>query len=128
MKYSIPASLLVLSLNASAAQQNSDLPSCNIKTQRELVGETGGKITDPRQAHISVRANILSADIGTTRKARKITQAEADQMIERVAAIRLQTDEFVQQQGFLSAAENASSDREFDSIARQLCTSENRIK
>ncbi|MBD8613446.1 hypothetical protein IFT69_06935 [Pseudomonas putida] len=121
MKYSILASLLALSLNASAAPKNSDLPSCNIKAQRELVGETGGKITDPRQAHISVRANILSADIGTTRKARKITQAEADRMIERIATIRHQTDQFVQQQGFLSAAENASFDREFDSLAMQLC-------
>ncbi|KTC38685.1 hypothetical protein AO269_15235 [Pseudomonas putida] len=83
MKYSILASLLVLSLNASAAQQSLDLPSCNIKAQRELVGETGGKITDPRQAHISVRANILSADIGTTRKARKITQAEASSFANR---------------------------------------------
>ena len=128
MKYSILASLLVLSLNASAAQQSSDLPSCNIKAQRELMGETGGKITDPRQAHISVRANILSADIGTTRKARKITQTQADQMIERVAAIRRQTDQFVQQQGFLSAAENASFDREFDSIALQLCKLDNPIK
>ncbi|WP_296251570.1 hypothetical protein [Pseudomonas sp. UBA4194] len=92
------------------------------------MGATGAKITDPRQAHISVRANILSADIGTKRKARKITQAEADQLIERVAAIRRQTDQFVQQQGFLSAAENASFDREFESIALQLCKSENPIK
>ena len=117
-----------MSLNALAALENYDLPSCNIKAQRELVGETGGKITDPRQAHISVRANILSADIGTTRKARKITQTQADQMIERVAAIRRQTDQFVQQQGFLSAAENASFDREFDSIALQLCKLDNPIK
>ncbi|WP_244647920.1 hypothetical protein [Pseudomonas sp. CFBP 13727] len=109
MKYSILASLLALSLNASAAQQSLDLPSCDIKAQRELVGETGGKITDPRQAHISVRANILSADIGTTRKTRKISQAQADRMIERVEVVRHQTDQFVHQQGFLSAAEKPVS-------------------
>lgn len=126
MKYSILASLLALSLNASAAQQSLDLPSCDIKAQRELVGETGGKITDPRQAHISVRANILSADIGTTRKARKISQAQADRMIERVEAVRHQTDQFVHQQGFLSAAEKASFDREFDSLAMQLCKQKSR--
>ncbi len=121
MKYKILASLLALSLNAVAAQQNLDLPSCDLQGQRELVGEISGKIIDTRQAHISVRANVLSADIGTTRKARRITQSEAEQMIKSIEAIRQQTDRFVEEQGFLSAAEKASFEREFDTIAMQLC-------
>ncbi|WP_274603752.1 MULTISPECIES: hypothetical protein [unclassified Pseudomonas] len=42
-------------------------------------------------------------------------------MIERVEAVLHQTDQFVHQQGFLSAAEKASFDREFDSLAMHLC-------
>ncbi len=43
------------------------------------------------QAVVSLRASILSAHIGTSRKARKITQVEADLMIKRVVDIRNQT-------------------------------------
>lgn len=121
MKYRILIPLSVLSLNAAADLKKLDLQSCDVQGQRELVGEIGEKITDSRQAHISVRANILSADISTTRKTRQITEAEAEHMINRVETIRHQTDRFVQQQGFLSAAEKASFDREFDDIAEKLC-------
>ncbi|WP_411566197.1 hypothetical protein ACLIN3_04930 [Pseudomonas orientalis] len=121
MRYRVLISLLALSLNAAAAEQSTDLPSCDIQGQQAVVGETGGQISDLGQAHISVRANILSADIGTSRKARNITQVEADRMIKRVQAIRNETDDFVSQQGFLSAGEKASFDRELDGIATQLC-------
>jgi hypothetical protein len=121
MKFILLATLAALSLNAVAAQRPLELPSCDIQGQRAMVGETGGKITDIRQAHISVRANILTADISTKRKARRITQVEADHMFRRVEAVRQQNDSLVKQQGFLSAAEKASFDREFDSIALQLC-------
>jgi len=42
-------------------------------------------------------------------------------MVKRVEDIRYQTNRFVQQQGFLSAAEKASYDRELDAIASILC-------
>ena len=121
MKYVILAPLLALSLNAVAAQQGPVLPSCDLQGQREVVGETGGQISDPRHAHISVRANVLTADIGSARKARKITQAEAERLNKRVESVRHQTDHYVAQQGFLSAAETASFDREFDAVAMRLC-------
>ena len=121
MKYKILASLVVVSLNAVGAQNSFELQSCDVQSQRAVVGETGGRISDIWQAHISVRANVLSADISTTRKARKITQVEAERMYNRVESIRHQNDRFVEQQGFLSAAEKASFDREFDALALQLC-------
>ncbi len=121
MKYKILASLIAVSLNTVAAQKSFELQSCDVESQRAVVGETGGKLSDTRQAHISVRANVLSADISTTRKARKLTQVEAERMLNRVEAIRDQTNQFVEQQGFLSAAEKASFDREFDAIAMRLC-------
>ena len=121
MKYKIVVTLVALSLNSVADQQTLDLPSCDIQGQLALIGETGGKISDLSQAHISVRANVLSADISTTREVRRITQGQAERMLKRVEAIRQQNDYLVEQQGFLSAAEKASFDRDFDAIALQLC-------
>lgn len=108
-------------MKALAAQQSIDLPRCDVQSQREVVGEAGGQISDPRQAYISVRANILNADIGSSRKARYMTSVEADRMIKCVDAIRSQTNRFVKLQGFSSAAEKTSFDRELDAIAMQLC-------
>lgn len=76
---------------------------------------------DPLQAHISVRSNILQADIGSARKARYLSQRDADRLWHRVDHIRSDTDRFVRQQGFLSAAERASYDRELDEVAAELC-------
>ncbi|WP_233499571.1 MULTISPECIES: hypothetical protein [unclassified Pantoea] len=78
-------------------------------------------MSDPLQAHISVRANILQADIGTARKARVLTQLRADKLWQRVEVVRRDTDRLVQKQGFLSAAERASYDRELDDVAAVLC-------
>lgn len=121
MKHIVFASLLAFSLTATAAQQSLKLPSCDMQKQREVASETGGQISDPGQAHISVRANILTADITTSRKARRISEVEAQRMVKRVENVRHQTNRFVEQQGFLSAAEKASFDREFDAIAMRLC-------
>lgn len=125
MKSLIPLLLLPLALGACTGQQGQHedlgLPSCHLAEQRDLPGELGGSISDPRQAHLSMRANVLSADVSTARKARRISQEQATAFSERIAAVRSQTAAFVSQQGFLSAAERASFDREFDGIATQLC-------
>jgi hypothetical protein len=124
MKHTLLIILAVFSAHAAAARPDVGLPGCNLDKQHALAGETGGQITDIRQAHISMRANILSADISTLRKALKITQVEADRMSKRVEDVRRQNNLLVTQQGFLSAAEKASFDREFDAIAHQLCKQE----
>lgn len=125
MKSLIPLLLLPLALGACTREplrhDDLGLPSCNLQQQRELPGELGGTITDPRQAHISMRANVLLADVSTARKAQRISQEQATAFSERIAAVRSQTDALVGQQGFLSAAERASFDREFDGIAMQIC-------
>lgn len=113
--------LTLLSSQPVAAQSRNDLPSCDLQTQRHLVGNTSGNLTDIRHAHISARANVLDADISTSQKARRMTEASADYLFKRVEEIRKQSGSFVKQQGFLSAAEKASFDREFDAIAGQLC-------
>lgn len=117
--------LLPLALGACTQHQGHPhdlgLPSCNLQQQRALPGELGGSITDPRQAHISMRANVLQADVSTARIARQISQQQANQFSARIAQVRQRSADFVTQQGFLSAAERASFDREFDAIAGQIC-------
>lgn len=88
-----------------------DYPSCDLRAQHALVGVPGGSIRD-RQAHVALRANILQADIGNARKARRLTQQQADTLWQRVERVR---------HGSLSAAERASYDRALDAVATRLC-------
>ncbi|BCA63283.1 hypothetical protein HMP09_2517 [Sphingomonas sp. HMP9] len=121
---SVMVAVMIASVAGAAAHAQTpqqDYPSCNRTDQHAVAGQRGGSITDARQAHISVRANILQADIGTARKARRITERQSAQLWQRVDKIRRATDRFVAKQGFLSAAERASYDRELDAIALQIC-------
>ncbi|MBB2185304.1 hypothetical protein HLH32_02675 [Gluconacetobacter liquefaciens] len=115
---------LMLSLQASPAGARmiiADYPACDLKTQHALAGVVGAEITDQRQAHIAERANILQADIGNARKARYLSQGLANRMWRQVDAVRTDADALQRRQGFLSAAERASYDRQLDSIAGRLC-------
>jgi hypothetical protein len=89
-----------------------DYPSCDLRAQHALVGAPGGSIRDRGQAHVALRANILQADIGNARKARRLTQQQADTLWQRVERVR---------HGSLSAAERASYDRALDAVATRLC-------
>ncbi|KND59122.1 hypothetical protein BVER_02594c [Candidatus Burkholderia verschuerenii] len=117
------AGLLLMAASAIASPPTAEYPSCQIKAQHAVTGETGDAITDVRQAHIRDRANILQADIGTARKTRRLSQAQADSLWKRVDRVRHEADDFVVKQGFLSAAERAGYDRELDEVALQLCQS-----
>ena len=120
--------ILVMLTSAQAAADvvhDKTYPSCDVQAQRRLKGETGGSVTDPLEAYISLRVNILQADISTARKARRLTEAQADVLWHRAEKVRSDAAQFVKQQGFLSAAEHASYDRELDTLAGKLC---NRIK
>ncbi|WP_267432807.1 hypothetical protein [Sphingomonas sp. GM_Shp_1] len=107
--------------NASAQSMRRDYPSCNLAQQHHLHAATGGAIRDSRQAHLSMRANILQADIGNARKARRLTQPQARTLWNEVDRIRRDADRFVAKQGFLSAGEAASYDRALDVVAMRLC-------
>ena len=121
MKIVITVALSLLPLLTDAALKAPAYPGCDIKAQRLIQGKTGGAIVDPRQAHISVRANILQADISTARKARILTQSQADKLWQRVDRVRQDAARLVKIQGFLSAAERASYDRELNGVAIKLC-------
>ena len=115
---------IVLALAASggvARTPQQDYPSCDTARQHSVTGSLGGSIRDPRQAHVSVRANILQADIGIARKAGRLTASEAARSWRQVDGVRKAADGLVRNQGFLSAAERASYDRALDAIARPVC-------
>lgn len=114
--------LLLAAGHATAASSiTQEWPSCDIKAQHDVKGKTGGSIKDPLQAHISVRINVLQADIGNARKARHLTEAQSEQLWQQAGRVRKDADGYVKQQGFLSAAERASYDRELDNVAGRLC-------
>ncbi len=113
------ATLAAVPLPAQSLRQ--DYPSCDLTQQRALKAPTGGTIRDPRQAHIAMRANILQADISTARKARRLSQAEAQTLWNMVAGIHRDANRFVAKQGFLSAGETASYDRALDGVAMRVC-------
>ena len=124
MKHIFTAMIILAAVAApmtQAAPGPADYPSCNLDEQRAVKGDVGGAITDPLQAHISVRIDVLQADIGNARKARRLSQRQADALWKRADRVRHDTDHFVKRQGFLSAAERASYDRELDGIASTVC-------
>ncbi|MDZ7278531.1 hypothetical protein N4G40_09625 [Pantoea eucrina] len=123
MKHCITGLILLVSGQVMAAAAPAEAyPSCNLQAQRNVAGTTGGEITDVREAHISVRVNVLQADTGSARKARLLTQAQADRLWRDATQVRSDARQLVRQQGFLSAAERASYDRALDELARQLCS------
>ncbi|GAN84588.1 hypothetical protein F1645_02995 [Novacetimonas hansenii] len=122
MKFLIFVACLPLTLAyAHAETLFNAYPSCNLAQQRSLTGEMGGSIKDPAQAHISMRANILEADIGNVRKARRITQDTANQLWKNVEQVRTDMNEHTHKTRHLSQAERRSYDRILDSIAMQIC-------
>lgn len=121
MKLFALACLPIALASAHAQAQPDAYSSCDLAEQRSIAGDLGDKIRDPRQAHISMRTNILQADIGTARKARRVSQALADQLWQEVQRVRTDADTYTQKQGFLSAAERASYDRELDAVALKIC-------
>lgn len=117
MNYFIMVFVMLTSVQAAAdVTHDKTYPLCDVQAQRSVKGETGGSVTDPLEAYISLRVNILQADISMARKARRLTYS---------VKVRSDAAQFVKQQGFLSAAERASYDREPDKLAGKLC---NRIK
>lgn len=113
--------IYLLASPAGAQTIKTDYPACDLMAQHELVGSVGAEITDPQQAHIAERANILQADIGTARKARRISQRLADRLWRKVEDVRTNANTLKRNQAFLGAAERASYDRQLDSIAGTLC-------
>ncbi len=125
MKYLLIAALALgcgpIRAQAPSPATSPDYPSCDLSQQVALKADTGGSMTDPRQAHVSMRANILQADISTARKARLLGEDKALRMWQQVDAIRHQSDDLVKRQGFLSAAEVTSEDRALNAVALQMC-------
>lgn len=121
MRILVAAAFATLSLSALAAEPVPHLSGCNLVEQRALEGRTGGTITDKNEAHVSTRASVLQADIGSLYRGGHLPQKQADQLYNRIEKIRSDSAGFVKTQGFLSAGERASYDRELDAIAGNLC-------
>jgi hypothetical protein len=121
MKSLIVAAVAAAATMANAQTQRQDYPSCDIAAQHALQGDIGGTIRDAGQAHISVRANILQADLSTARIAGRITAAQSTRLYNRVQSLRLSTDRYVARHGALSPTMRARVDRQLDAVAARIC-------
>ncbi|CAH2810030.1 MAG: hypothetical protein CPDRYMAC_7041 [uncultured Paraburkholderia sp.] len=112
MKWICCATLMTVVVNVMALPAAADYSSCQFDAQHKVTGELGGTIKDVRQAHLSVRANVLQADIGMARKARRLSEKQADALWKRVDRVRYNADGWVAKQGFLGAGKRATYDRD----------------
>lgn len=124
MKLPIAIPLIALAVAATQADASPRLsapayPGCDLRAQHTIAGSSASR--DKAHAHIALRADTLQADIGNARKARLLTQGQANALWQRVARIRHDADGFARKQGFLSAGERASYDRALDQVALRLC-------
>jgi hypothetical protein len=116
----ISAALALAATNAGAPAPARDYPSCDLRAQHAL-GATPGAAEDGGRAHISQRVNILQADIGNARKARHLTQAQADTLRQRVDRVRLAVAGPAQKHGPLGTKQRAAYERTLDAVATRLC-------
>lgn len=121
MKF-LPALMLAVTATAACAQTPAaDYPSCDLPVQRDLTGTLPATDPGANQQHLQIRANILEADIGTARKARYLSEQDAAAAFASVQTVRRDAESFAEAQGFVSAAERASYDRQLDAVATTLC-------
>lgn len=70
--------------------------------------------------HLSLRANVIEAEMGNARKGGAMTPATVQANLARLARVREEAAVYQRKQGFVSAAERASYDRELDAIEKTV--------
>jgi len=113
--------LMALSHTAAAIAPSPFWPSCDISVQHAIRANNGSSDSDPLLSHISLRVNVIQADAGTARKAGKLSESQTEMIWHHADRIRADAAHYAREQGFLSAAERASFDRELDEVAGRLC-------
>ena len=112
---------MALSHTAAAIAPSPFWPSCDISLQQGIMADNGSSDSDPLLSHISLRVNVIQADAGTARKAGKLSESQTEMIWHHADRIRADAARYAREQGFLSAAERASFDRELDEVAGRLC-------
>lgn len=122
MKY-LASGVILMALNhpAAAAPSSPFWPSCDISVQHGIGADNGSSDGDPLLSHVSLRVNVIQADVGTARKAGKLSESQTEMIWHHADRIRADATRYASEQGFLSAAERASLDRELDEVAGRLC-------
>ncbi len=122
MKY-LASGVIFIALNhpATAVPSYPFWPSCDISVQHGIRADNGSSDSDPLLSHISMRVNVIQADAGTARKAGKLSESQTEMIWHHADRIRADATRYASEQGFLSAAERTSLDRELDEVAGRLC-------
>ncbi|MBB3346846.1 hypothetical protein [Sphingomonas sp. BK069] len=115
-----PFLLTALLLGVSAVPSPSTSPVAAERAARALpacrpLGLASGVV--PATSVLATRANVLQADIATARKARALTQPQADALWQQADQVRQRVAGKVR----LPVATRAEAHRSLESIAAQLC-------
>ncbi len=112
------ATLAAAPLSAQSWRQ--DYPSCDLDAAADAQG--ADRRHDPRSAPGPYRdaRQYPPGGYQHRRKARRLSQAEAQTLWNTVARIHRDANRFVAKQGFLSAGETASYDRALDGVAMRV--------
>ncbi len=113
--------LMALSHTAAAVPPSQFWPSCDISIQQGIRADNGSSDSDPLLSHVSLRVKVIQADAGTARKAGKLSESQTEMIWHHADRIRADATRYAREQGFLSAGERASLDRELDEVAGRLC-------
>lgn len=117
-KHISAAALTFISIPSLAFQPQG---GCDLNQQHAITGLTGGKIKNEAQAHISMRANMLQADLSNAVKAGAIPRTDASTYARKVEQIRKSA---LSQNNGISPASLSEYDRELDSITNYICNND----
>ncbi|WP_313739989.1 hypothetical protein [Pseudomonas sp.] len=121
MKKTLVLLSFMLCASAQAAQLLKDYPSCTTSAQEANHLKATGPTEDPLHNHILARVEALSDDLRSAKRTRTVSASDASALIDRIEAVRASADRDVKGQGFLSAGERASYDRELNAVALAFC-------
>lgn len=116
MKRYLAAAALLLSASPAFAFQAQG--GCNLDQQHAIKGQVGGQIKNAAQAHVSMRANMLQADLSNAAKAQALPQKDANAYAREVNQIRQSA---LDQKDGVSPAYLKAYDRELDGITTYVC-------
>lgn len=123
MKKTLVLLSFMLCAGVQAAPSLKTYSSCKMSAQNAAELKASGPTTDALHNHILLRVETLTNDIREADRLHTVSASVAGGLIERIEAVKSSAARDVKNQGFLSAAERASYDRELNAVAAEFCES-----
>lgn len=121
MKRAFTMLIMIAGSAACAHASTVPYPSCDLPVQHAVSGERVSTDPGANQEHLQIRADVLEGDINAARAAGGMSETHTKELVEKLRTVREESADFARQQGFVSAGERASYERQLDAIAAALC-------